>query len=87
MTADEKRCRQHVESSTATATALVPALGYEAAAGLVKLAMETGGSLKAVAVKEGLLTAEQFEELTSPEAVFRLGSPLPGKDGHGPERA
>ncbi|MBM4046431.1 MAG: aspartate ammonia-lyase, partial [Planctomycetes bacterium] len=44
--ADEKRCRAHVESSTATATALLPAIGYEGACRLVKRATETGKGLK-----------------------------------------
>jgi aspartate ammonia-lyase len=73
--ADEARCRAHVESSTAVATALLPALGYEGAAQLVELAQETGRTVRETALAEGLLTAEQFAELTSPEAVTRLGTP------------
>jgi aspartate ammonia-lyase len=73
--ADEKRCREHVEGSTATATALLPLIGYEAACRLVKLATQTGKSIKALAVAEGMLTEKQFDELVSPEAVCRLGSP------------
>jgi aspartate ammonia-lyase len=74
--ADEARCRKHVESSTATATALLPLIGYEAACRLVKLSGESGKSIKEIAVAEGMLTPEQFEELVSPEAVCRLGSPM-----------
>jgi len=73
--ADENRCRKHVESSTATATALLPVIGYEGACRLVKLAAETGKTIKQLAIDEGMLTAEQFDELVSPEAVCRLGSP------------
>jgi len=73
--ADEKRCRAHIEGSTATATALLPALGYERSCQLVKLARETGKGLKELAVAEGMLTAAQFDELVNPEAVCRLGSP------------
>jgi aspartate ammonia-lyase len=72
--ADEARCRQHVESSTATATALVPAIGYEAACRLVESARRTGRTLKAAALDDGLLTAAQFDQLVGPEAVCRLGS-------------
>jgi aspartate ammonia-lyase len=71
---DEKRCRAHVENSTATATALVPVIGYAAAARLVKSAAETGKSIKETALAEGLITLEQFNEAISPEAVCRLGS-------------
>jgi aspartate ammonia-lyase len=76
LAADEERCRQHVESSTATVTALVPVIGYENATRLAKLAAERRRSLKETAVTEGMLTAQQFEESVSPEAVCRLGSPL-----------
>ncbi len=80
--ADEERCRGHVESSTATATALLRAIGYEGACRLVKLADETGRSIKETAIAEGLLTAEKFDELVSPEAVCRLGSPGAPKRGN-----
>jgi len=73
--ADEAACRRHVETSTATVTALLPAIGYEAATRLARQAQETGRPLEALAIESGLLTAEQFEELVSPEAVTRLGSP------------
>ncbi|HEY3397924.1 MAG TPA: aspartate ammonia-lyase [Armatimonadota bacterium] len=73
--ADEARCRAHVESSTALATALLPALGYEGAGRLVQRAQELGLTLRETAVAEGLLTQEQFSQLVSPEAVTRLGTP------------
>jgi aspartate ammonia-lyase len=73
--ADEARCRQHVEGSTAVATALLPVLGYEAACRVAQRARQTGRSIREVALAEGLLTAEQFEALVSPEAVCRLGMP------------
>ncbi|MBI5119153.1 aspartate ammonia-lyase [Candidatus Poribacteria bacterium] len=77
--ADEQRCRSHMENSTATATALLPLLGYEVASELVTLAGKMGKSIKDVAVSGGILTAEQFDELVNPEAVCRLGSPPKGE--------
>jgi aspartate ammonia-lyase len=77
ITADEARCRLHVESSTAAATALVPVLGYQGACRLVERALSAGKTIRETALAEGLLSAEQFDELTSPEAVCRLGSPDP----------
>jgi aspartate ammonia-lyase len=71
--ADEERCRRHVENSTASATALVAVLGYERASDLVAAARREGRGIKDVAVASGWLTAEQFDEATSPEAVCRLG--------------
>jgi aspartate ammonia-lyase len=71
--ADEERCRRQVENATATATALVPIIGYERASRLVADARRDGRSLKDVAVASGWLTAGEFDEATSAEAVCRLG--------------
>ncbi len=73
--ADEARCRRHVENATASATALLPLIGYERAAALVALARASGRGLRETAVAEGFVTAAEFDAATSPEAVCRLGSP------------
>ena len=70
--ADEARCRRHVENGTAAATALLPLLGYEGTCGLIARAQ--GQSLKEQGLREGLFSEEQFQELTSAEAVNRLGA-------------
>jgi aspartate ammonia-lyase len=76
--ANEERCRRQVENSTAAVTALLPVLGYEGAARLLAHAHDTGAGIKGAAISGGFLTEEQFDELTSPEAVCRLGSPARG---------
>jgi aspartate ammonia-lyase len=75
MEADEARCRAHVENSTAAATALVPALGYERAGEAARRAKAEGKALRALVVESGWMSAEAFDEAISPEAVCRLGSP------------
>jgi len=75
--ADEERCRAHVENSTAAATALVPALGYERAGEAARLAREQGKTLRAVVTELGWMSAAEFDEAIGPEAVCRLGSPVP----------
>jgi aspartate ammonia-lyase len=72
--ADEARCRHQVENSTATVTALIPVLGYDGAARLLAHARERRLSVKEAAIDGRFVTASQFDELTSPEAVCRLGS-------------
>lgn len=72
--ANEERCREHVEASTAVATALLPALGYDRAAEVAKRAESEGLTIREVVLDEGLLTEEQFDQLITPEAVTRLGS-------------
>jgi aspartate ammonia-lyase len=75
MEADEERCRRSVESSTAVVTALLPAIGYERAAAVAERARETGKTIREVVLEDGLISAERFDDLITPEAVCRLGSP------------
>ena len=73
--ADEERCRRYVEVSSALATALVPEIGYDAACELVQRASTAGRTIRETVLAEGLLSAEQLDELLSAEAVCRLGMP------------
>lgn len=75
LAADEARCRATVRSATAAVTALLPALGYEGAARLLAHASATGLTLREAAIAGGFLSGEDFDRLTSAEAVCRLGSP------------
>jgi aspartate ammonia-lyase len=73
--ADESRCRSHVDSSTAVATALLPALGYEGTCEVVARSRETGRTIRATVLEDGILSAGDLEQLLTPEAVTRLGMP------------
>jgi aspartate ammonia-lyase len=73
--ANEARCRAHVTGATAAATALVPTIGYEQAAALAREAAGCGESLRQLAIERGYVTADQFDQLTAPAGVMRLGSP------------
>ncbi len=77
---DVERCAALVGGSTAFATALVPALGYDAVSALVGRALAAGATVRDQVLAEGLLDEDGLAELTSPEAVCRLGhpGPLPG---------
>jgi len=72
--ADEERCHRHVENSTATLTALVEHIGYEAAQRVAEARIRTGRSLRSLTVDPGLLSHEDFDALVSPERVMALGS-------------
>jgi len=73
--ADEARCRAHVDGATASVTALVGRIGYKAAQTVATTARDQGTPVRQVVVDLGLLTGEEFDALTSAEAVTRLGSP------------
>ncbi len=75
LAANAERCQVQVAGATATATALVTRLGYERAQQLAQQAATTGQSVRAVALAAGLLTADEFDQLVSPAAVLRLGTP------------
>ena len=75
ITAEESRCRQHVEGSTASLTAMVEMFGYEKMQALAARSKAEGKSVREVILKEQLLTPEQFDSVVSPENAGRLGSP------------
>ena len=76
LTGNEKRCKDLVyNSSSALATALLPALGYEVLTNALLRAKATARTLRGVVIGDNLLTEKQFAALISPEAVLRLGSP------------
>ena len=74
--ADEARCRRHVENSTASVTALVSLIGYEEATALAQALRTDEQSLRELVVERKLATAEEFDQMVSPESVTRLGTPL-----------
>lgn len=81
--ADEQRCRDHLQRSTAVATALAARIGCDCTSELVKEARETERSIREVAVSNGALSEADFDELLSPESLTRLGYELHGEKGAG----
>ena len=74
--ADEERCRRNVDGATATLTALIDMIGYQAAQEIAAEAKASGKGIRAIVLDHGLLDAEDFDELVSAENVTKLGSPL-----------
>lgn len=74
MEADEARCRRWVDASTATATALVPAIGHARVGEAIRRAAAEGRSVHDVVIGEGWIGADTYALLTGAEAVCRLGS-------------
>jgi aspartate ammonia-lyase len=75
ITPNRARCAQHVNCSSATATALVPIIGYEAARKLAHIAKTDGKGIRESATAEGFLSTKEFDDATSSESATRLGSP------------
>jgi fumarate hydratase class II len=64
--ADRERASGVVESSLAMGTALAPAIGYDAAATIVKNAHLTGRTVREVALEQGGMPLEKVAELLDP---------------------
>ncbi len=64
--ADRERASGFVEQSLAMGTALVPDIGYENAATLVKNAYLTGRTVREVAIEQSGLSADRINELLDP---------------------
>ena len=77
--ADRAQCQRHVHNSTATLTALVERIGYEAAEHMAEHMAASDGdpqqNLRHLVVDHGILTDKEFDDLISPDRVMRLGSP------------
>lgn len=73
--ADEARCLEHLENSTALVTALTGYIGYDQAAALAKESLATGQSVRQLLIEKNLLTAEQLQQILVPEAMTSPGIP------------
>jgi len=73
LAANREACRRRLDGATATVTALVDRLGYETAQEIAQDMRNTGRSAREIALDKKLLTAEEFDQLVSPEAVMRPG--------------
>jgi fumarate hydratase class II len=70
---DEAECERQVERSMALATALNPAIGYDAASKVAKRALAEGKTVREVAVAEGYLTESEADEVLDPEKMTHRG--------------
>ena len=68
---DRDRCESLVRGSVGLVTALVPALGYEAASRVARRALAERRSVAEIVLDEGLLTEVQLNELLQLEAMTR----------------
>ncbi|MER3602037.1 MAG: aspartate ammonia-lyase [Nitrososphaerota archaeon] len=69
--ANVERMRRYAESSLALVTALAPKLGYDAAAQIAKLAVQTGKPIKELVVERGLLSEEEASRLLDVKRLAR----------------
>lgn len=71
ITANVKRCREHLEASTAVVTALTPVIGYERAADVAKATLRSGQKVWDVLQSELHLAPELLNQLRDPSILTR----------------
>ena len=71
--ADEKRIADLLQRSLMLVTALVPHIGYDAAAEIAKRAHHDGGTLREAALALGYVTGDDFDRWIDPAAMVRNG--------------
>ncbi|HEU5001422.1 MAG TPA: class II fumarate hydratase [Actinomycetota bacterium] len=78
--ADEERARGLLDRSLVTVTALVPLIGYDAAAEVSKEAYATGASLKEIVVARGLMGADEVDAALDLRRMTEPGLGPPGAE-------
>jgi aspartate ammonia-lyase len=73
--ADEARCGELMERSTAVATALSSYIGYAATAEIAKESVRSGKPIRQIVLERQLLDPEQLDRILSPEVMTRPGVP------------
>jgi aspartate ammonia-lyase len=71
--ANESRARELLERSTAAATALSPHIGYARTAEIAKEAVNSGRTIREIALERGLLDATRLDEILSVDAMTKGG--------------
>jgi fumarate hydratase class II len=79
--ADEARAGELLERSLVTVTALVPLIGYDAAAEVSKEAYATGRSLREIVVGRGLLSEREVDAALDLRRMTEPGLGPPGTEG------
>ncbi len=64
--ANEKKCREMLEKSVGTVTAMAPYIGYQRAAAIAKEALKTGVSVREIILREHITSEETLETILDP---------------------
>jgi aspartate ammonia-lyase len=76
--ADEARCRELLDRSTAVATALSSYIGYAKTAEIAKESVKTGKPIRELVLERKLLDGQQLDRILSAEEMTEPG--VPGKE-------
>jgi aspartate ammonia-lyase len=68
-----ERCRAYAESSPSIGTSLVPYIGYEKAAEVIKESTKTGRSIRDIVLDKGWLTDAELDKALDVLALTKGG--------------
>ncbi|WP_425989405.1 aspartate ammonia-lyase [Ensifer sp. R-19] len=71
ITANEARCREHLESGAALATALTPLIGYEKAAEIAAEILSSGRSIRGLLEEKTTLASDLVDRVLDSKALVR----------------
>ena len=77
--ANVERCNEMVEKSLAMCTALVPEIGYDAAAAIAKESYRTGKTVREIALEKAILPPERLNEILDPMRMTMPGIAAKGE--------
>jgi len=73
--ANEKRCKQNIETSTAIVTALVEKIGYEKSQQIAAAAKNENKTIRQIVLEKNIMSETEFDALITPQKVTMLGRP------------
>jgi len=71
---DRERCRDLLEQSLMTVTALAPVIGYDEAAKIAQDALDQGTTIRAICLERNILPAKQLDALLDPQRLTQPGN-------------
>src|SRR5207237_5703770 len=77
--ANEERCNELIEKSLAMCTALVPEIGYDAAARIAKESYKTGKTVREIAVAKKMVSPKRLKEILDPLRMTKPGIAAKGE--------
>ena len=73
ITANEERCREHVENSVGIVTTLAPIIGYQQAADIAKKALKQNRPVREVILEDKILSPEEIDRILDPIGMTEPG--------------
>jgi fumarate hydratase class II len=77
--ANVERCNELIEQSLAMVTALVPEIGYDAAAAIAKESYRTGKTVREIALEKNLMPPQRLKKILDPMRMTKPGIAAKGE--------